>query len=216
MIKLIQQTKTSYEKIASPFSASRKQIWPVMEGFAQEIAKGSLVLDLGCGNGRILELLKQTEIEYLGIDFCEPLLEEARKLYPETKFELLDFTKDLNKLSKSDYIVSIAALHHIPTKALRLKVFRELKSLLRPPGKLLFTVWNLRQPKYRKYLYLSRLKNFFRYGWNDTFIPWGKQVERYYHAFSPRELKKLLQKAGFEIEKLEYDSKKHNLVVIAH
>ncbi|MDD4352346.1 MAG: methyltransferase domain-containing protein [Candidatus Gracilibacteria bacterium] len=216
---LQRQVQQSYDKIAKEFSQTRSHSWPEIDILKQEIRPGSRVLDLGCGNGRLWQALAELRLDYLGIDFSENLIQEAKKLHPSAKFEILDFTHELAKLAtKFDYLVSIAALHHIPEKKLRIKVFRELKQVLAPGGELLFSVWNLRQAKYLKYLYLARLKNWGRYGWNDCFIPWKasrKPIWRYYHAFSKRELRKLLKQSGFTIKRLEYGPGKRNLIVVA-
>jgi len=66
-------------------------------------------------------------------------------------------------------------------------------------------------------------------GVSDFIIPWKNpqgevEVERYYHNFSKDELKGLLTKAGFKIERLDYFNKTNwvedkkdsrNLVVVA-
>lgn len=41
-----------YDKIAEHFSATRYKPWPRVAHFLQHIKKGSIVLDIGCGNGR--------------------------------------------------------------------------------------------------------------------------------------------------------------------
>jgi len=47
------------------------------------IEPGQKVLDLGCGNGRLLNALKDKKIDYIGVDNSEKLLLEAQTLYPE-------------------------------------------------------------------------------------------------------------------------------------
>lgn len=143
-------------------------------------------MDLGCGNGRCYQLLKNTD--YIGIDSSEKLIEIARQKYPGVKFEVrnaldLKFPNDY-----FDKIYSIAVLHHIPSRIARLKFLQEAKRALKPNGKIFITVWKFRG---LKYLFL---KNFRK--------PWMVKNSRYYHAFSKRELRKLLKKAGFKIEEI--------------
>jgi hypothetical protein len=52
----------------------------------------------------------------------------------------------------------------------------------------------------------------------DIMEPWGKISERYFHNFRKGELKRLIKKAGFEIERffvLERGPKNKNLLIVA-
>jgi len=52
-----------------------------------------------------------------------------------------------------------------------------------------------------------------------VFIPWGREVKRYYHVFGKNEIKKLVKAAGFEIieQGIAYkpNKSKANLYIIA-
>jgi len=43
-----------YETIASHFSSTRHSPWPRVVNFINQIPVGSLVADIGCGNGKYL------------------------------------------------------------------------------------------------------------------------------------------------------------------
>ena len=43
-----------YDQIADHFSSTRHSAWPRVKRFLDAIPVGSLVLDLGCGNGKYL------------------------------------------------------------------------------------------------------------------------------------------------------------------
>jgi len=43
-----------YETIASHFSSTRHSPWPRVVEFVDQITPGSLVADVGCGNGKYL------------------------------------------------------------------------------------------------------------------------------------------------------------------
>jgi len=77
--------------------------------------------------------------------------------------------------------------------------------LLKPGGFLILTVWNFWQPKL-----LFRYKIWpIIFGWRprglegrDVFIPWklpSGPIQRYYHVFTPPEIRRLVQQAGFSI-----------------
>ena len=151
--KIISQTKANYNIIAPHFSFTREKIWPELIAFCQEIPSKLKVLDLGCGNGRLYKLLKTKEVDYLGIDFSKNLVKEAKKRHPQAKFKIADITakKTWKNLGKFDLVFCIAVLHHLPTKALRKWVVKQVYQVLKPNAKVFVTVWNLRQKRYLKY-----------------------------------------------------------------
>ncbi len=55
---------------------------------------GMRVLDIGCACGGFYNILHSFEpgIEYLGVDISEVLVEEARRVYPQGRFEVVDGT----------------------------------------------------------------------------------------------------------------------------
>lgn len=211
--KLLQKVVEDYNKISEDFDKTRKSDWKEFELFLDYIKNGQFVADLGCGNGRFYKFIsKHREIKYLGIDNNEKLLEKARKDFKKDEKE--EFVKgDLISLPLDnemvDIAVSIASLHHIPSTDFRNKSIQEIHRILKKEGILILTVWNLFQPKYKKYIWKSRLRyilSFGKYDTRDTFIPWGKSgVKRYYYAFTAKELKALL-KPHFEIIKEQHEN----------
>src|SRR3990167_5246208 len=122
--KILAKTKSDYEKIVVGFDATRTNS-PHFEadlGHLVEFAEaGEKVLDLGAGNGRLYELLKDKKVDYLGIDNCAPLVEKAKTRFPGANFQIGEAT-DLSSLGEEtfDLVFAIALLHHIPSKELRL------------------------------------------------------------------------------------------------
>jgi len=182
---LLNKTKEDYNLIAHDFSRTRGKIWEEV-AFLFDAGKGERVLDLGCGNARYYELLKNTR--YTGIDFSEKLIEIARKKYPDADFRVQNALDLKFENETFDKVYSIAALHHIPSREFRLKFLMEARRVLKPNGKLILTVWKFRGLKY------FLLKDFIK--------PWAKINSRYYHSFSKRELANLLSKSGFKIQKI--------------
>lgn len=213
----------TYNRIAKKFSKTRHYSWPEFEDFLKYIPKNAKVLDIGCGNGRLYDFLKKQtayNIQYTGIDFSEDLLNQAKKLHPEGKFIYMDMNslKDLQE-KNFDIIFFIASFHHLSSQKERLHVLSEVKQKLKKDGKICMTNWNLFQKKYFKYfikniiMFFSALftKNKHSYVWNDVFIPFnnnGEVLQRYYHAFTDREISHLLKKASFQIiESMSYNKK---------
>jgi len=100
-LKILSKNKELYDQIAVQFSDTRNKIWPEFEYFKGYLHNGQDILDLGCGNARLLELLKNYKINYLGIDYSEKLIEEARHDWPNSKFIVGDIL-DLNLKEKYD------------------------------------------------------------------------------------------------------------------
>ena len=195
--KIINQIKekviSSYSAIAHEFDQTRKVPWQEFNHFLAYTKHGGKTLDLGCGNGRLYEFLKQKEVSYLGIDHNSHLLEKGRENFPDARFQLADMM-DLNlPVEAFDNIFCIAAFHHIPGKKMRRAVAKSIHQSLKTDGILILTVWNLFQFKYLGTLIKSITSCIFHLGfknaWNDLWVKWGNYpIKRYYHAFLPKDL----------------------------
>lgn len=214
--KIMKGLVETYDAISSEFDQTRKSDWKEFKQFLKYIKKDSTLADIGCGNGRFLEFLKTSKLntKYTGIDRSKELLKKARKQNPNANFiegDLLDLPLPNGK---TDMAVLIASLHHIPSKKLRTKAIHELQRILKKDGIAIVTTWNLFQPKYKKYIWHSRIRSILslgKYDLRDTFIPWGKEKkQRYYYAFTQKELRNLLKKDFQIIE----ESKGNNIVMI--
>ena len=101
------------------------------------------ILDLGCGNGILGQLLLEQYPDARGvfIDFSEPMIEAARTKLDPTKASY--FVHDLNDPSwrsvipenakPFDVIVSGYAIHHLTDKR-KQSLYREIFDLLKPGG----------------------------------------------------------------------------------
>jgi len=212
--KILEETKRNFDKIAEKFSESRKKSWEIMKIFINDIKEKEKVLDIGCGNGRLYELLKEKEVEYIGIDNSEKLIEIAREKFSKPKFIVVDALNLPFKDEEFDHVFMIAVLPHIPSKELQLKVLKNAYRVLKKNGSLFLTCWNLFQPKLFFANLIRRFKNpklYQGFSLKDFLIPWqmktGEKIQRFYYAFTKNELKKLLQKSGFKIEKIFYEYK---------
>jgi len=202
---LLEKTRKDYNLIAEDFSRTRKEPWPEMKFlFADFLIPGERVLDLGCGNGRWFSLFQEKNIDYVGIDSSEKLIEIAKARYPKGKFQVADALNLPFPNNFFDKVYNIAVLHHIPSEELRLRFLSEVRRILKPGQLLILTVWKFHQ---RKELYLLfkytilKLVGKSKLDFRDIFEPWGNKIERYYHCFSKKELIDLVTRAGFQIQK---------------
>lgn len=193
--RIQEKVKQDYETIAEDFSQTRQFPWKDFDCFLPYYKAHFSVLDLGCGNGRLLQFLKKYGYKsYLGVDQSPSLLNYARKAYPKEKFLLKDMTKPLKE--KFDALFSIASFHHLSPDQ-QLSTLKQWKQALKPGGFLFMTNWNLHAPRFWPLWLRSLLCP--SYGFRGLLIPWQNQLRRYYFAFSRRRLNRLLQKAGFKV-----------------
>ena len=142
---------------------------------------GDAILDVGCGNGSLLtQLYRMGFTNLTGID---PFINEAQDYGP-----IKIFKKEIHDLNGSfDLIMMHHSLEHM---------FEPLKALQKA-----YSLLNK-----NKYL-LVRIPVMGNYGWQHYKTFWcGLDAPR--HIFIPSEkgMRMLAKNAGFEIEKVEYDS----------
>lgn len=191
------KVKDDYNTIAEEFSKTRQSDWKEFDVFVPYLKPGMEVLDLGCGNGRLVDFLKRFQVKsYLGADQSEGLIGLARKAHPELDFQVWDMASPPKLLKKWDAIFMIASFHHLPQKDQK-QVLEWALSHLNPGGHLFMTNWNLFQFRFWKAWLKACLWP--KWGFKGLEIPWNNGVKRYYYAFSPRELRGLFKRSGFEI-----------------
>lgn len=109
-----------------------------LDGLLKRMPPNASILDLGCGSGKpILEYLISQNINVLGIDASEQMLELARLNFPDTQFMLKDMRK-LDLGEKFDAIIAWHSFFHLPA-ADQPGMFGIFRRHLKPNGILLFT-----------------------------------------------------------------------------
>ena len=157
---LLNIVKRNYEGIAEQFSETRKKdlstnLWGELIKFTRDISENSSILDVGCGNGRLLKAFEDIKIKYLGVDNNEELLGYAKSLYPDREFVLGDVL-ELNNIPQLnfDYVFFVAVIHNLPGQDLRLQALKQLRNKVSQNGKIIITAWNLwSQEKYLKLIF---------------------------------------------------------------
>jgi len=97
-------------------------------------------LDLGCGDGRLLELVLNTHhetAEAIGLDDSPPMLELAQQRLghdPRVSIVSHDLSEPLPELGQFDVIVSGFAIHHLEHERKR-RLFAEIADALTPGGR---------------------------------------------------------------------------------
>lgn len=215
---LIAETKNYFSENAEAFSGSRNYLWPELEDLKKYTKEGERILDLGCGNGRLFELFSgEKSIEYIGLDSSEEFIAKAREKYGN-HFKVADLLKIPFPDNHFDSIWSVAVLPHIPSKQFRIKALREIERVLKKNGQVIIICWNLYQLRYLRILLkftIRKLVGLSKLDFKDILLtPKKMGIRRYYHAFTRRELKKLLKETGFSIKKIEFLKRKDKKVNI--
>ena len=149
---LIALNAAFYERLAAPFSQSRAMPQPGYARLAPYFPKEEFaLLDVGCGNGRFARYLREQGVRfvYAGVDYSEPLLAEARQYGFCYRCDLGQ--ADLAALGQFDLIVSLSTVQHIPGRAMRERLIRQMRDHLRPDGAIILANWQfLESPRQRR------------------------------------------------------------------
>jgi len=141
----------------------------------KDLPKGN-VLDVGCGNGKLLKELKEKGWETYGVDVDPLATKQARKL------GLNVFTGELHEVEiPKDYFDVVIMKHSLEHMHNPLQILKEYHRILKPDGTLIIEVPNIK----------STEAKIFREQWKELDIP------RHLYHFSPYTLASLLNKANF-------------------
>ncbi|XP_031462038.1 alkylated DNA repair protein alkB homolog 8 [Phasianus colchicus] len=141
-----------YEEIATHFSSTRHSPWPRVVEFLRSLPEGSIVADVGCGNGKYLGINR--DLYMIGCDRSKNLVD----ICGEKDFQafVCDALSVPIRSGSCDACISIAVIHHFSTAERRLAAIRELARLLKPGGMALIYVWAMEQEyKNQKSKYLK-------------------------------------------------------------
>ncbi len=92
---------------------------------------GERILDLGCGTGELSAQIATSGAEVVGVDRSAKMIEEARRKFPNLRFEVCD-ARELPWEQEFDAVFSNAALHWIPQAG---PVVAGIAHSLRPAGR---------------------------------------------------------------------------------
>ncbi len=207
---LLEKTRQDYNLIAEDYARTRAYIPEDIRKLGEYVLAGERVLDLGCANGRLSEVLKIKKVNYFGVDISSRLIKIAKKNYPEVKFQIADALSLPFSADFFDKIYSMSVLHNIPSRNFQLQYLKETKRVLKPGGILILRVWDFWKRKaavklISKYTFLKLIRKS-KLDFKDVFVPWkdsnGKiLIRRYLQCFTKKELEDLAREAGFKIKK---------------
>ncbi|ELU01726.1 hypothetical protein CAPTEDRAFT_156565 [Capitella teleta] len=126
-----------YEEIATHFSDTRHTPWPRVAQFLNGLDPGSVVVDVGCGNGKYLGINPQ--LVMFGCDRSSGLTAISHERGHQVWVS--DVLATPLRDGSVDAAICIAVIHHLSTQERRFQALVEMKRILRVGGKALIYVW---------------------------------------------------------------------------
>lgn len=152
-----------YNDIAEHWNHTRYKAWPRVDAFIRSRPPGSLVADLGCGNGKNIPAIRESGGFPIASDISEPLARIAAETHGVSTL-VADCLCAPFRSGIFDAAISIAVLHHLSTVPRRVQALREAARLLRPNGELLVYCWSFEQDE--------RSRSRHRFAGQDVLVPW--------------------------------------------
>ena len=183
-----------WDKIAVEWNRLRTRPYHNVQKFINYLLlawKPGKIIDIGCGNCRNLIPFYGRGFDCYGIDFSGEMLNNVKKLGKNIKLKVGNAEKIEYKKEFFDYAIHSSVISCIKGKENRLNSLKEAYRVLRKNGEALITAWNKLDPR-------------FIFKKKDILLPWKTNkgtVYRYYHYYTPWELKRELKEAGFKIIK---------------
>jgi ubiquinone/menaquinone biosynthesis C-methylase UbiE len=173
--------RATYDRIADHFARTRQHPWPEVAAFVEAAPRAAVALDLGCGNGRHAELLADRADRVVCADISTAALATARGRALERGYGIDLLAADAAGLplraNSVGTAVYVAAVHHLPTRELRLASLGELARVLAPGGTGLVSAWSTTHDRFdREEAFDAEI---------DWTLPGGETVGRFYHVYDP-------------------------------
>jgi 2-polyprenyl-3-methyl-5-hydroxy-6-metoxy-1,4-benzoquinol methylase len=225
--QLVTLNESFYSQFAHSFSETRSSGSGRLDRVLGYIPSGARVLDVGCGNGRLVERLEREgrSAIYVGVDAVPELVAIAEtrrnRLHLATaEFRVADITapgwnRDLPH-APFHVAVALAVLHHIPSHERRSQLLRDIHAVLQPGGTYVMTNWHFaRNERMRK-----KVVDWATVGIDerelepgDALLHWkrGGTGYRYCHLLTQAEVKDLAAESGFQVAEQFYADADLNL-----
>lgn len=154
-----------YNEIAGHFSETRYKPWPIVTEFLESRQVGSVGIDVGCGNGKYLNVNPQ--IFLIGSDRSSGLIQCAREIDGRHNVVVADGMRLPHRDGSFDFAISIAVVHHWASRERRIAAIAHILSKLRAGGEALIYCWALEQGSSRRGYHEGMQQ--------DVLVPWVLQ-----------------------------------------
>jgi alkylated DNA repair protein alkB family protein 8 len=176
-----------YDAIATQWHHTRGKrgvLWPGATQFLKQLPQGSVVADVGCGDGKYFPAIWEAGSFVIGTDISLPLLKtsigasasedspESRRISEERghlrdrpAVAVADCMNVPLRSKSCDAAICIAVMHHISTEPRRLRCIEELVRIVRPGGMINIQAWAMEQDEGSRRKFAS----------TDVFVPFNAQ-----------------------------------------
>jgi SAM-dependent methyltransferase len=201
--------ETFYNLMADEFDKTRVRLWECVKEYLDSFKSNSIILDVGCGNGKYMNYRDDLIIK--GVDISIELVKICRNkgfdVCQGNMTNLYEF--DDNTF---DGLLAVASYHHLDNEEDRKKALEEMYRVLKIGGRCFIEVWAKEQTT-NDNKHTSKFTN------NSNLVKWtssktGEVYYRYYNIYSNNELLKEVIKLKPEFKVIEFGFEKGNYYII--
>jgi 2-polyprenyl-6-hydroxyphenyl methylase/3-demethylubiquinone-9 3-methyltransferase len=183
--------------IENPPEGYKKAFDKEEEFLLENVPKDTIVLDVGCGFGRVMKLLAPQAKKIIGIDNDKKAIEDAKK-YLKGFDNIEVFFEDAEKMhfeDKSFGVVLCVGATPVNFGETKKKIYSEIRRVLKNKGLFLTSVYNENALEDRLITYRNYYEGDFKIKENGTVV-FGEFISEQY---SKEKITKILKENGFEI-----------------
>ena len=175
-----------YDAIATQWHHTRGRrgvLWPGATQFLTQLPRGSVVADVGCGDGKYFPAIWEAGSYVIGSDISLPLLKTSMgasaAIEPESRrvsehrhhlrnrpaVAVGDCMNVPLRSNSCDAAICIAVMHHLSTEERRIRCIQELVRIVKAGGLINVQAWAMEQQDSSKRKFMS----------TDVFVPFNAQ-----------------------------------------
>lgn len=204
-----------YADHALAFAQRRRAPQAGAQRLLTRLQTGERVLEIGCGDGKLIPAVLERGATYTGVDLSPELLQlAARRVAPPQTVELL--TADLAdphwaqtwQSATFHWIWALAVFHHVPGYATRVRAVQQCAALLAPGGQCAISNWQFtRSTKLRTHTVPWAMLGLTEVDVEpkDYLLNWERNERtglRYVHLLDETEARQLAAEAGLSVSEI--------------
>jgi len=181
-------TEEFYDLMADEFDKTRVRLWPCVKNYLDLFPSNSLILDIGCGNGKYMNY--RNDIQMKGIDISQELVLICKR----KGFDVIKGSMSLLPFNDNSFdgLLCVASYHHLKTDEDRKKTLNEFYRVLRKDCLCFIEVWAFEQETD------NTNKNSNGFNEKSNMVKWtsiktGEIYYRYYNIYMKGQLESEIQ-----------------------